>query len=104
MGGSLGRREATGRGCMMVTRAALTHLGMPIAGATVAVQGFGNVGSVTADLLQKEGCRIVADRRSRGRGVQRARHRCHEGDRAREDSTSRSRASRAATGSRTKSC
>src|ERR1700712_946445 len=60
MGGSLGRREATGRGCMMVTRAALAHLGMPVAGATVAVQGFGNVGSVTADLLQKEGCRIVA--------------------------------------------
>ncbi len=60
MGGSLGRREATGRGVMMVTRAALAHLGMPIAGATVAVQGFGNVGSVTADLLRKEGCRIVA--------------------------------------------
>jgi glutamate dehydrogenase (NAD(P)+) len=60
MGGSLGRREATGRGCMMVTRAALAHLGMPVAGATVAVQGFGNVGSVTADLLRKEGCRIVA--------------------------------------------
>src|SRR5450755_1088744 len=60
MGGSLGRREATGRGCMMVTRAALAHLGMPLAGATVAVQGFGNVGSVTADLLAKEGCRIVA--------------------------------------------
>src|SRR6476659_4045422 len=60
MGGSLGRREATGRGCMMVTRAALAHLGMPVAGATVAVQGFGNVGSVTADLLRKEGCRVVA--------------------------------------------
>jgi glutamate dehydrogenase (NAD(P)+) len=60
MGGSLGRREATGRGCMMVTRAALAHLGMPIAGATVAVQGFGNVGSVTAKLLRDEGCRIVA--------------------------------------------
>jgi glutamate dehydrogenase (NAD(P)+) len=60
MGGSLGRREATGRGCMMVTRAALLHLGMPIVGATVAVQGFGNVGSVTAKLLRDEGCRIVA--------------------------------------------
>ena len=53
MGGSLGRREATGRGCMMVTRAALAHLGMPVNGATVAVQGFGNVGSVTAKLLQE---------------------------------------------------
>jgi glutamate dehydrogenase (NAD(P)+) len=60
MGGSLGRREATGRGCMMVTRSALAHLGMPVNGATVAVQGFGNVGSVTAKLLKDEGCRIVA--------------------------------------------
>ncbi|MEJ7758992.1 MAG: Glu/Leu/Phe/Val dehydrogenase [Gemmatimonadaceae bacterium] len=60
MGGSLGRREATGRGCMIVTRQALEHLGMPIAGTTVAVQGFGNVGSVAAKLLQREGCRIVA--------------------------------------------
>jgi glutamate dehydrogenase (NAD(P)+) len=60
MGGSLGRREATGRGCMMVTKEALKHLGMPVQGTTVAIQGFGNVGSVTADLLAKEGCRIVA--------------------------------------------
>ena len=60
MGGSLGRREATGRGCMIVTRQALEHLGMPVAGTTVAVQGFGNVGSVAARLLQREGCRIVA--------------------------------------------
>jgi len=60
MGGSLGRREATGRGCMIVTRQALEHLGMPVAGTTVAVQGFGNVGSVAAKLLQREGCRIVA--------------------------------------------
>src|SRR5471030_1626336 len=60
MGGSLGRREATGRGCMIVTKEALKHLGMPMAGASVAVQGFGNVGSVAADLLTKEGCRIVA--------------------------------------------
>jgi glutamate dehydrogenase (NAD(P)+) len=60
MGGSLGRREATGRGCMLVTREALAHLGMPIQGATVAIQGFGNVGSVTADLLSKQGCRIIA--------------------------------------------
>jgi glutamate dehydrogenase (NAD(P)+) len=53
MGGSLGRREATGRGCMIVTKEALAHLGMP-------VQGFGNVGSVAAQLLQREGCKIVA--------------------------------------------
>jgi glutamate dehydrogenase (NAD(P)+) len=60
MGGSLGRREATGRGCMIVTKEALGHLGMPASGATVAVQGFGNVGSVAAQLLAREGCRIVA--------------------------------------------
>jgi glutamate dehydrogenase (NAD(P)+) len=59
MGGSLGRREATGRGCMIVTKEALRHLGMPEKGATVVVQGFGNVGSVAADLLQKEGFTIV---------------------------------------------
>ncbi|MEO7083229.1 MAG: Glu/Leu/Phe/Val dehydrogenase [Gemmatimonadaceae bacterium] len=60
MGGSLGRREATGRGCMIVTKQALKNLNMPIKGTTVAVQGFGNVGSVAADLLVKEGCKIVA--------------------------------------------
>src|SRR4051794_38293140 len=60
MGGSLGRREATGRGCMIVTREALTKLGMTLKGARVAVQGFGNVGSVAADLMAKEGAIIVA--------------------------------------------
>ncbi|MES2522199.1 MAG: Glu/Leu/Phe/Val dehydrogenase [Gemmatimonadota bacterium] len=60
MGGSLGRKEATGRGCMLVTREALQHLGLPMKGATVAVQGFGNVGSVAAKLLAAEGCRIIA--------------------------------------------
>jgi glutamate dehydrogenase (NAD(P)+) len=60
LGGSLGRREATGRGCMIVTRDALQHLGMPVKGTTVAVQGFGNVGSVAAQLLAREGCKVVA--------------------------------------------
>jgi glutamate dehydrogenase (NAD(P)+) len=60
MGGSLGRREATGRGCMLMTREALKHLELPIAGTTVGVQGFGNVGSVAAHLLRREGCKIVA--------------------------------------------
>ncbi len=60
MGGSLGRREATGRGCMIVTKEALNYLGLAVRNATVAVQGFGNVGSVAADLLSHEGCRIVA--------------------------------------------
>ena len=60
MGGSLGRREATGRGVMIVTREAAQHLGLDIKNATVAVQGFGNVGSVSADLLSKLGAKIVA--------------------------------------------
>jgi glutamate dehydrogenase (NAD(P)+) len=60
MGGSLGRREATGRGVMIVTREAAKHLGFEVKGATVAVQGFGNVGSVSADLLAKIGAKIVA--------------------------------------------
>jgi len=60
MGGSLGRREATGRGVMIVTREAAKHLGFDINGATVAIQGFGNVGSVSAELLAGIGARIVA--------------------------------------------
>jgi len=60
MGGSLGRREATGRGCMFVTREALKRIGIPMNQARVAVMGFGNVGSVSADLLAKEGATIVA--------------------------------------------
>jgi glutamate dehydrogenase (NAD(P)+) len=60
MGGSLGRREATGRGVMIVTREAARHLGFDITGATVAVQGFGNVGSVSADLLAQAGAKVVA--------------------------------------------
>ena len=60
MGGSLGRREATGRGVMIVTREAAKHLGFDIKGATVAIQGFGNVGSVSAELLAARGARIVA--------------------------------------------
>jgi glutamate dehydrogenase (NAD(P)+) len=60
MGGSLGRREATGRGVMFCVRQSLEHLKMDVKGATVAVQGFGNVGSIGAQLIQQAGCRIVA--------------------------------------------
>jgi glutamate dehydrogenase (NAD(P)+) len=60
MGGSLGRREATGRGCMQVTREALRKLRMPIEGTRVAVQGFGNVGSVAADMMERQGMKIIA--------------------------------------------
>src|SRR5471030_1059548 len=67
MGGSLGRREATGRGVMIVTREAVKHRGLDIKNTTVAVQGFGNVGSVSADLLAKAGAKIVAVTQWKGR-------------------------------------
>jgi glutamate dehydrogenase (NAD(P)+) len=60
MGGSLGRREATGRGCMLVTREALKRLRMPVAGTRVAIQGFGNVGSIAAQLMEQLGLKVVA--------------------------------------------
>jgi glutamate dehydrogenase (NAD(P)+) len=66
IGGSLGRREATGRGVMFSTREALKHLGMPIEGTRVVVQGFGNVGAIGAQLLQEIGCTVIAASDSRG--------------------------------------
>src|SRR5258707_2576812 len=60
MGGSLGRREATGRGVMIVARESAKHLGFSMKGATIAVQGFGNVGSISAELLAEQGAKIVA--------------------------------------------
>ena len=59
MGGSLGRREATGRGVTIVAREAARHVGFDIRGATVAVQGFGNVGSVSATLLSEIGAKVI---------------------------------------------
>ncbi len=60
LGGSLGRREATGRGVLFTIREAAKHMDINMEGATVAVQGFGNVGSVAADLLYDDGCKIIA--------------------------------------------
>ncbi len=60
LGGSQGRRAATGRGVMTVTLAAMERLGLAPSDCTVAVQGFGNVGSTAADLLAKQGCTVVA--------------------------------------------
>ena len=60
MGGSLGRHEATGRGVMIVARESAKHVGFDIKGATVAVQGFGNVGSISAGLLSAIGAKVVA--------------------------------------------
>jgi len=56
----LGRVEGTGRGVAYITGEAMAHLGVPLAGARVVIQGFGNVGSVAARLLQEMGCRVVA--------------------------------------------
>jgi glutamate dehydrogenase (NAD(P)+) len=60
IGGSLGRFEATGRGVMITAREALKMSGKSFNDVTVAVQGFGNVGAVTATLMQEEGAKIVA--------------------------------------------
>jgi len=60
MGGSLGRREATGRGVMIIARESAKHLGFELKGSTVAVQGFGNVGSIGAELMHAEGAKILA--------------------------------------------
>lgn len=59
LGGSKGRREATGRGVMIIVQQATKLLNMELKGARVIVQGFGNVGSVSAQLLHNLGCKIV---------------------------------------------
>ena len=60
LGGSLGRREATGRGVYTVGCEAAKHIGLELKGARVAVQGFGNVGGVAAKLFAEAGAHIVA--------------------------------------------
>jgi len=59
IGGSKGRFGATGRGCTMIALLTAKHLGLNLGEMTVAVQGFGNVGSTTAQFLSQEGCRII---------------------------------------------
>jgi glutamate dehydrogenase (NAD(P)+) len=60
LGGSLGRREATGRGVFTVGVEAARHIGLDIASARVAVQGFGNVGGVAGKLFAEAGARVIA--------------------------------------------
>ena len=60
LGGSQGRKEATGRGVVTVTLAGLNKLGLMSNNVTVAVQGFGNVGSVSAKLMHEQGATIIA--------------------------------------------
>ncbi|HWE53060.1 MAG TPA: Glu/Leu/Phe/Val dehydrogenase [Bryobacteraceae bacterium] len=59
LGGSLGRKEATGRGCMIVAQQALTQLGLARADARIVIQGFGNVGGMAAKLMAAQGFKIV---------------------------------------------
>jgi glutamate dehydrogenase (NAD(P)+) len=70
LGGSLGRREATARGCLFATQRLLARGVVPglssVEGATVAVQGYGNAGSIAAELFAEAGARIVAVSDSRG--------------------------------------
>jgi glutamate dehydrogenase (NAD(P)+) len=70
LGGSLGRDAATGRGVVYCLGEAARDLGVDLSGATVAIQGFGNVGSWTARLIGELGCRVVAVSDVRG-GVHR---------------------------------
>lgn len=60
IGGSLGRIEATGRGVMFAAREAMKHVKLPIEEATVAVQGFGNVGSIAARTAYEMGMKVIA--------------------------------------------
>jgi glutamate dehydrogenase (NAD(P)+) len=66
IGGSLGRDKATARGCLVVSNEAMKEIGRPIAGATVAVQGFGNAGMYAAELFAEAGYKVVAVSDSRG--------------------------------------
>jgi glutamate dehydrogenase/leucine dehydrogenase len=60
LGGSLGRNEATGRGCFYTIQCACEHLHLQLKGSTVVVQGFGNAGSVAAQLLEEAGAKVIA--------------------------------------------
>ncbi|NOY81651.1 MAG: Glu/Leu/Phe/Val dehydrogenase [Kiritimatiellaeota bacterium] len=66
IGGSLGRNEATARGCVFVVLNALKHLDLPIEDLRVVVQGYGNAGSIAARLLAREGATVIAVSDSRG--------------------------------------
>jgi glutamate dehydrogenase (NAD(P)+) len=66
IGGSLGRDKATARGCLYATDEAMAVLDIPIAGARVAIQGFGNAGMYAAQLMEERGYRVVAVSDSQG--------------------------------------
>jgi glutamate dehydrogenase (NAD(P)+) len=60
LGGSEGRNEATARGCVYTIVEAAHHLGMDLTRSTVAIQGFGNAGSIAATLMREEGASVIA--------------------------------------------
>jgi glutamate dehydrogenase (NAD(P)+) len=60
LGGSLGRQEATGRGVYIAAREAGLRMDVPIAGARVVVQGFGNVGGIAARIFRENGAKVIA--------------------------------------------
>jgi glutamate dehydrogenase/leucine dehydrogenase len=66
LGGSLGRNEATGRGVFYTTGSSCEHLGIPLKGARVVVQGFGNAGSIAANLFHSAGGKVLAVSDTRG--------------------------------------
>jgi glutamate dehydrogenase (NAD(P)+) len=66
IGGSEGRNDATATGVLFVTRQAAKRIGMPLKGARVSIQGYGNAGAVAARLFHNEGCKIVAVSDTRG--------------------------------------
>ena len=72
LGGSFGRNEATARGCWFVIRSACEVMGISLDRATVAIQGFGNAGSIAAELLSRQGAKIIAVSDSRGGILNRA--------------------------------
>lgn len=66
LGGSYGRNEATARGTLFCIRRAARRIGLDLRGARVAIQGYGNAGSIAAQLLHQDGARIIAVSDSRG--------------------------------------
>ncbi|MDQ2902273.1 MAG: Glu/Leu/Phe/Val dehydrogenase [Chloroflexota bacterium] len=66
IGGSEGRNDATATGVLFVTRQAARRMDMPLQGARVSVQGYGNAGSIAARLFHTEGCKVVAVSDTRG--------------------------------------
>jgi glutamate dehydrogenase/leucine dehydrogenase len=72
LGGSFGRNEATARGCLFVIRSACEVTGIKLNRATIAIQGFGNAGSIAAELLSQNGATIIAVSDSRAGILNRA--------------------------------